>query len=197
MMKNLGWTFLCLALLASPVLAQTAATIVAPSDTTSVVTQPDGTLVFIKPVIDGLVPYIDAALGTLITALGALAVVFLKQHFNVVVTAAQETKLESMAKTQAGIWVAKADSAAMNASIDVGSPGIASAANGIIAAAPDLATSLGLTPAAVQQKIVGEIGKLQAASPTSGSTIVAPTAQPSTMDVTVQGNAIVGAKAKG
>lgn len=168
-MKKLGWTFLCLALLASPTLAQTAA-IIAPAGATSAVTQPDGTTVFLYPLIQQLEPVIISSLVAIITMLFGFAVAALKQHFNVQLSTAQQASLIGLAKTEAGIWVAKADGAAMNAQIDVGSPGIASAANRIIAAAPQLASSLGLTQAGVQQVIVGEIGKLQAASPT----IVAP-----------------------
>jgi hypothetical protein len=147
-------------------LSAMAQTVIAPAGATEAIPQPNGSTVFLYPLINGLEPYIVIFLGGLITVIGGFATAFLKQHFNIVLSAAQQDKLISMAKTEAGIWVAKADGAAMNASIDIGSPGIAAAGNRIIVAVPDIARDLGVSPTSVQQMIVGEIGKLQAAAPT-------------------------------
>lgn len=152
---------LLLGCLAIPALAQT---VIAPAGSTAAIPQPNGTTVFVYPLIHDLEPYIAAALGVLITSLVALLTAFLKQHFNVVLTANQQAQLTSMVKTEAGSWIAKGDASVMNAQVNVGSPDIAAAANKIIAGAPDIAKALGVTPAIVQQKIVGEIGHLQAGS---------------------------------
>lgn len=173
--RTLARLLICAAVLcvASGAMADAVATVVAPAGTTSVVTQPNGTVVFIGPLINALEPYIVSAIGALILALSAWAVALLKQKTGIAVSQANLALFQKAAATQAGVWIAQADGAAMSSSVNVGSPGIAAAANKVISRLPDEAAAIGVTPDKMADLIVGEIGKLQAvaAAPSSATKV--------------------------
>jgi hypothetical protein len=146
--------------------ADTLSAVIAPAGTTSVVAGPNGSTVFIGPLINAIEPYIVSAVGALIVALSAWAVALLKKKTNIDISQDNLLRFQQAAKTQAGVWIANADAGVMNASVGVGSPGIADAANKIIGRLPDEAAALGVTPDKARDLIVGEIGKLQAAATT-------------------------------
>jgi hypothetical protein len=81
--------------------------------------------------------------------------------FGVRFTDAQWAVVHSAALAAAGKVWASADSSIVNARIDVGSPGIAAAAQAAIDAIPVVARTLGLEPDAMASLIVSKIGLLQ------------------------------------
>jgi hypothetical protein len=150
--------------------ADTLSAVIAPAGTTSVVAGPNGSMVFVGPLINALEPYIVSAVGALIVALSAWAVALLRQKTGIAISQDNLFRIQDAAKTQAGIWIAKADAGVMDASVDVKSPGIASAAQTVLDRLPPEATALGVTPDKMADMIVGEIGKLQAVATTVHAT---------------------------
>src|SRR4051812_842277 len=120
---------LALALLSLAVLSPLAAfaadavAIVAPAGATTAVPQPDGSVVFLRPLIDALLPYIIAVIGAIITALGTWAVSVINSKTKIQISNDQKDRLlaafKSAAQTQAGVIFAKLDASASSMSIDV------------------------------------------------------------------------------
>ena len=117
----------------------------------------------IQPLIQDLLPFVVTALGALITALAGFAVALLKQKTGIALSQQTLQVFETAAEAQAGKWVAaQAGSAWANASINVGNPEIAAAANLVISRLPEEAAQIGVTPDKMADLITGKIGALQA-----------------------------------
>lgn len=173
-MKHAYWIVALFAFMAGlPALADPAAAItsvVAPAGTTSVTTNPDGSLVFVGPLIQALQPYIVSAVGALIVGLAGWVVAILKQKTNIDIDQNILDAFDRAAETQAGIIIAKSESGIMSASIDVHNPMIANAVNTVLARLPAEAARVGMTPEKLADRITGKIGKLQASA-----TVLSPT----------------------
>jgi hypothetical protein len=161
-------------LVSAPAWAADAATIVAPVGSTSAIPQPDGTVVFLRPLIDGLMPFIISALGAGIAGLGYMINAQLKRRGDAEISAANIDRIRKAAESMAGVWFAKQAPGVANLSVDVKSAGIASMANYVATSLKEEADSVGLTPDRVANMIVGEIGKLQAAASAVPPTNVPP-----------------------
>lgn len=120
----------------------------------------------IAPIVALLQPYLVA----IVTAVAPLIVVWGLSAFSrwsgAKIDATYISLIEGAAATQAGNLVAGALGNLATAQVTVNSPGVAAAANALIAATnPVLAKAVaatGLTPALAAQIIVGKIGELQA-----------------------------------
>lgn len=156
------------------VLAPVQAAPAAPAGATASVPQPDGSTIYLYPLIHDLEPFIVTVLGALITSIGgwmvAALVAFLKKRGDVAVSQdvqAQATAalkiFADAATTKAGEFVLQSDPSWKTAQIQASHPWIANAANEVIATSTDLAAKSGMTPDILAGKIAGEIGKLQAA----------------------------------
>lgn len=141
-----------------------------------------------------VVPLIIAVIGFALKAGLTAAVVELQKRTGIAVKQAAVDRVTQELTNYAGMFIAHGEANILNATVTTGSPGIDDLANKMLAAIPGELQQAGITPATVPSLIVGAIGKLQAlTNPASASsTIVAPLAQPSTMDVSVSGDATVG-----
>ena len=159
---------------ASPAPQQAQQIVTAPTGAIAAVPKPDGTLVFVYPIIHDLEPYIVLALGTLITGLGSAALAafyqFLQSRFRISVDQNTQNKikanldlLSNAAKTEAGVWIAAQEPGWRDLAIDVKNPAVAKAAQVVVDHYPDEAANIGLTPERMAKWIIGEIGKAQVA----------------------------------
>jgi hypothetical protein len=154
--------------------AADAATIVAPVGSTSAIPQPDGTVVFLRPLIDGLMPFIITAFGAVITGLGYLINQQLKRRGDAEISAATLDRVRKAAETLGGVWYAKQQAGVANLSVDVHSTGIKEL---IDTATEHLGTEMaavGVTPERVGNMILGKIGDMQAAASAVPPTNVPP-----------------------
>jgi uncharacterized membrane protein len=196
-MKIFAWMIVLLGLAASPVLADVPpptmsslgasptvpglglmAQVVAPPGATSAVPQSDGTIVFTKSLIDQINEYLATFVALVVVGVVSLAAQKVLAWLGVKMNNDDKDRalalLQTFIKTQAGVVIAKLDGNAINASIDVKSPGIAEAANKVLARLPDEAAKVGATPEKLADMLVGEIGKLQASAPTVAPVITTP-----------------------
>ena len=124
------------------------------------------TAVAAAPLINALQPYIVAAVGAVVTYLTAQAVATFTRWTGAKIDAGYATAIEAAAANEAGKLVAGAVGNLASAQINVGSPGVASAANAIVGASSPLlkkaVLATGLTPELAASLVVGQIGRLQA-----------------------------------
>lgn len=117
------------------------------------------------PFVADIKPYIDVLVEAVVGAVVTLAAAKLNQWTNIKISGALFDKLQSAAKTQAGVMVAGAEDNLANTTVTVSNPVVAAAANKIAADFPHAAEAIGFTPDNLKHLIVGEIGKLQAQTP--------------------------------
>jgi Tfp pilus assembly protein PilV len=146
-------------------------------------------------------PAIMSFLGIVVTAGLSFLGLQLANLMNRQQADSQRAQIHIAAATGAGQVFAAAPATAdmLTKQIALDSPEVQHVANWIkTSGSGDAVKSLGLTDADVAGKAQGAIGQLQAASAAAApsSTIVAPSADPSTMNVSVEGNATLG-KPKG
>lgn len=138
------------------------AAIIAPAGATGAVQQPDGSVVFLQPLIVGLEPYILAALGAVITGVGTWIAAIFQRRTGIQVSQAAIAKVSQDAKDTAGAWFAAQEpQIAAHAVIPIGSPAIAKLANAVLASAP-AEIKADVPPEKVATMVAGEIGRLQA-----------------------------------
>lgn len=109
-------------------------------------------------------PYVSAIFSMILTVLAPMIAAKVYRVFGVRLTDAQWAVAHSAALAAAGKFWAAADTSIARAKIDVGSPGIAAAAQGAIDAIPTVAQTIGLTPEAMASLVVSKIGLLQSAA---------------------------------
>jgi hypothetical protein len=108
-------------------------------------------------------PYASALFSMMLTVVTPIIAAKIYRLFGVRVTDAQWAVVHSAALAAAGKFWAAADTSIAKARIDLGSPGIAAAAQAAIDAIPAVAARLGLDPEAMASLIVSKIGLLQSA----------------------------------
>lgn len=139
----------------------------------AVVSQPDGSVVFLKPLVEQLTPIIVTGITGLVAALFAWlkyrADEFLKAKGvrDEQRAALQDAlaKAQRYAEREAAALVARSTAGVMSASIDVGHPLVARSANLAFQHVGDAMSMLGLTQDRMAEWIVAEVGKLQAKAP--------------------------------
>jgi hypothetical protein len=107
----------------------------------------------------GLQPYVDAAASALIAALIGWVLMVVKAKFNVDIDAQHRAALTAFLQRQASSLVADGAVKLRGVKIEVSNPAVASAANTALNAIPDALKHFGLTPAALQDRIVDMLPK--------------------------------------
>jgi hypothetical protein len=120
------------------------------------------TTVSLAPWVNFVAPYVNLILPPIVTALVGWAVFKFQQWTNIKIEASAVASIKSAAATSAGVMVAGAEDNLAGKTINVGSPGVAAAANAVIAALPKLTNLVGADTDSVSRIVVGEIGKIQA-----------------------------------
>lgn len=143
--------------------AQVAApSVIAPAGSTGAVPQPNGSVIFLQPLIVGLEPYIIAVMGGLILALGTWANAIFQKKTGIQVSQAAIAKVAQDAKDAGGAWFAAQEpQIAAHAVIPIGSPVVARLANAVLADVP-AEIKADVPPDKVATMVAGEIGRLQA-----------------------------------
>ncbi len=102
----------------------------------------------------GLVPYIVAALGALISAAVGWLVYLVNRKLGLSIDDSLRDSLQTAAANAAGLVLAQLGSRLSGMTLDVRSAPVADAVNYVLKAAPDAVAHFGLTPEAVAQKIL-------------------------------------------
>ncbi|MDE2106268.1 MAG: hypothetical protein KGL39_54110 [Patescibacteria group bacterium] len=119
-------------------------------------------------IVADLEPYIVAAIGAIVTALGAFIAFQIQKYTGVVVQQATIEKVDKYIADKAAQAVAAAGDNLAKTQINVGSPMVADITDKVVTALPDQLSALGLTPEAVAHKITAAFGRLQS----GGSSVV-------------------------
>lgn len=109
-------------------------------------------------------PYVSALFSLILTVVTPIIAAKIYQLFGVKFTDAQWAVAHSAALAAAGKFWAAADTSVVKARIDVGSPGIAAAAQGALDAIPAVVRTIGVTPEEMASLIVSKIGLMQSAA---------------------------------
>ncbi len=129
-----------------------------------------------------LAPFVEALLPTLVVIASAIStaavtyLVDLVRKWGLQISQANEAKLVKEVSTQAGLAIAASATNLAGESIDAHSPAVVKAASYITNNLQALMKSTGVTPDNVAHLVAGEIGKLQAATPTVVAALPAPPA---------------------
>lgn len=159
------WT---LSLLGLPAKAQEAVAVV----------KPDGsTVVSFKPLWDGLVPYIVAAIGAVIAGLGTWAVALLQRMTGIKASDAARERIQSAAMTGVNLGLAKVGDKLGDFTVDVKSEVLAEAAQWVQRSVPDSLKRLGITEDDVRQLVESKlpVAVAVAASPATAASVAAAT----------------------
>lgn len=112
----------------------------------------------VKELIDALLPYIVALIGTIITGLGGLITWWFKKKFNIDIDQSHRNAWQQSAQNAAGALLAKgAVAIAPDGKVTVKSEEMAKVVNIVIARVPDAIKHFGFTPEDVQHLIEAKI----------------------------------------
>jgi hypothetical protein len=111
-------------------------------------------LVAVGEIWTGLVPYIVAAIGALISAAVGWLVYLVNKKLGLSIDDSLRDSLQTAAANAAGLVVNGLGHRLSGATIDVRSELVADAVNYVLKAAPDAVVHFGLTPEAVAEKIL-------------------------------------------
>jgi hypothetical protein len=126
------------------------------------------TLVAVGDIWAGLVPYIVAALGALISAAVGWLVYLVNRKLGLSIDDSLRDSLQTAAANAAGLVLSGLGNRLSTVSIDVRSALVADAVNYVLKAAPDAVAHFGLTPDAVAQKILALLPRVAGATTTTG-----------------------------
>jgi len=121
-------------------------------------------------IVADLEPYIVAAIGAIVAALGTFIAVQIQRYTGVVVQQATIDKVDKYIADKAAQAVAAAGDNLSKTQINVGSPIVADLTNKVVEALPKELDALGLGEDAVAHKITSAFGRLQASAPTISTT---------------------------
>lgn len=150
------------------------------SGTTATITVPPSTEaqefhVDIKPLIDGLLPYIIAAVGGLISVIGTVVAVWLKQKFNIEIEAKDREAWQQSATNAAGALIARGAVKVEEGTgkIVITNADLAHVASIVAERVPDAIRRLGVTPEQVQSMIIAKVPQvLTGATPAAPAAVV-------------------------
>lgn len=125
------------------------------------------TLVAVGEIWSGLMPYIVAAIGALISAAVGWLVYLVNRKLGLSIDDSLRDSLQTAAANAAGLVLSGLGNRLSTVSIDVRSAPVADAVNYVLKAAPDAVAHFGLTPEAVAQKILALLPRV-AGSAASG-----------------------------
>lgn len=122
-------------------------------------TEPQEFKIDLKPLIDGLVPYIVAAVGGVITVLGGLLTLWLKQKFNIDVDAKYREAWQQSATNAAGDLIARGAVKIEQATgrLVIENKDMATVINTVIARVPDAVKHFGLTPDDIRTTVIAKV----------------------------------------
>jgi hypothetical protein len=123
--------------------------------------------VALKPWIEFVQPYLTATATVIVPILIAALAQRLSAWLGVSMNSTQVARLKSAAATEAGALIAQESDNLSKAVIKVSDPRVVAAANAIASKLPATAAAVGATPEALAKMVQGEIGKLQAAAPST------------------------------
>lgn len=124
-------------------------------------------LVAVGDIWNGLVPYIVAALGALVSAAVGWLVYLVNRKLGLSIDDSLRDSLQTAAANAAGLVVGGLGNRLAGVTLDVRSALVADAVNYVLKAAPDAVAHFGLTPDAVAQKILALLPRV-AGTPTTG-----------------------------
>lgn len=124
-------------------------------------------LVAVGDIWNGLVPYIVAALGALISAAVGWLVYLVNRKLGLSIDDSLRDSLQTAAANAAGLVVGGLGNRLAGVTLDVRSALVADAVNYVLKAAPDAVAHFGLTPDAVAQKILALLPRVTG-TPTTG-----------------------------
>lgn len=126
----------------------------------------------VKPLIDGLMPYIVSTVGGIIVILGGLLTAWLKQKFNIEIEAKQREAWQQTATNAAGDLIARGAVSIeqMTGRVTIHNQAMAEVINRAAERVPDAIKALGLTPEQMAQTITAKVPQVL-----TGATPPAPT----------------------
>lgn len=126
----------------------------------------------LKPLIDGLLPYIIAAVGGLITVIGSVVALWLKQKFNIEIEAKDREAFQQSAMNAAGALIARGAVAVEESTgkMVISSGELAKVANTVSERVPDAIKRLGITPDQVQSLVMAKLPQVLTGA-TPGATV--------------------------
>ena len=136
----------------------------------------DPNVISAAPFVEFIKPYVEVIVQAGVAAIVTWVAVLDQKWTGFQIQQSSLDKIKSAAATQAGILVANAADNLHSQVVTVNTPGVATAAAWVAQQLPEAAAAVGATPEAIQNMVVGEIGKLQAltvpanpANPTGGA----------------------------
>ena len=112
------------------------------------------TTVSIGDLWTGVVPYITAAIGAVITFLTGWVLMLIKTKLGLSIDDSMRASLQTAATNAAGLVLGKLGNNLQGVKVDLRNEFIADAVNYVIKAAPDAIAHFGLTPDMIAQKIL-------------------------------------------
>lgn len=112
------------------------------------------TTIAVGDIWSGVVPYIIATIGAVITFLVGWVLNLLKTKLGVSIDDSMRASLQTAATNAAGLVLNQLGNQLSGTKIDVGNQFVADAVNYVLKAAPDAVAHFGLTPDAIAQKIL-------------------------------------------
>jgi len=125
-------------------------------------------LVVVGDIWTGLVPYVVAVIGALISAAVGWLVYLVNKKLGLSIDDSLRDSLQTAAANAAGLVLAGLGSRLSGMTLDVRSALVADAVNYVLKAAPDAVAHFGLTPEAVAQKILALLPQVAGGAPAAG-----------------------------
>lgn len=116
----------------------------------------------------GLVPYLAAAIGALISAAVGWLVYLVNKKLGLSIDDSLRDSLQTAAANAAGLVLAGLGNRLSGMTLDVRSELVADAVNYVLKAAPDAVAHFGLTPEAVAQKILALLPRVAGSAAATG-----------------------------
>jgi hypothetical protein len=127
------------------------------------------TTIAVGDIWTGVMPYIVAAIGAVITFLVGWVLNLLKTKLGVSIDDSMRASLQTAAANAAGLVLNSLGNQLSGVKIDVGNQFVADAVNYVIKAAPDAVAHFGLTPDEIAQKILALLPQVANTTTTSPS----------------------------
>jgi hypothetical protein len=122
------------------------------------------TIVALAPIVNPLADYINTAVGSIAGLAVTTVCAYAVKYLHVTISQSFVDAATAEAKKQAGILISKATTSLATQSIDTHSSEVAVAANWAATQIPDVLKKAGMTPDDFAHTIVGELGKMTAAT---------------------------------
>ena len=129
------------------------------------------------PLYQGLEPYLVAAIGGIITVVGAWLCLQIKTYMNITVDASLSAQLNQAAMNAATRVIAGMEGPIANLPIDIDSPMVTEGAQYVLSHIPSVLEQLNYTPQQLRELVLAKLGAAQiVASSTSSMATPCPTA---------------------